>query len=489
MSELITAIADAPGHGAPGRKRAASWAAATGALALASCAALPPPSPTRQANAPEHYATERAFAAAKNDWPTDRWWRSYGDPQLDALIDEALAGSPDLAQALARVRKSEALTRQAGAASLPQLSADAAIDESKLSYHNGIPPQFTPRGYNDTGRLALDFNWELDFWGRNRAAVAAAASETRAATAEAAQARLVLATSVANAYADLARLYAERDVALRTLAAREETLGLVRRRTAHGLDTQQTLQQALAGPPSAKGEIDALEEQIAQTRNRLAALLGEGPDRGLAIERPPTAGLKAFGLPERLAVDLIGRRPDVTAARWRAQAADKRVREAKAAFYPNINLAAYVGVQALNLRQLTIPGSDIGSIGPALSLPILDGGRLRADLSGAEADRDAAVAAYDGAVSEALRQVADAAVSERSLAVQLPEAHAALNADETAWRMARLRYDGGLSDYQTVLLAEQAVLGQRRVVADLENRAFVLDIALVRALGGGFASP
>lgn len=489
MSELIAAIANAPGRGTSGRQWSAGWAAAGGALALAACASLPPPYPARQANPPEHYTAEHTFAAPKGDWPPDRWWRSYGDAQLDGLVEEALAGSPDLAQALARVRKSEALARRAGAASAPQLSADAAVDEAKLSYHNGIPPQFTPRGYNDNGRLALDFNWELDFWGRNRAAVAAAVSETRAAEAEAAQARLMLATSVASAYADLARLYADRDVALRTLAAREETLDLVRRRTANGLDTQQALQQALAGPPSAKGELDALDEQIAQTRNRLAALLGEGPDRGLAITRPPATGLKAFGLPERLAVDLIGRRPDVAAARWRAQAAGKRVREARAAFYPNINLAAYVGVQALNLRQLTIPGSDIGSIGPALSLPILDGGGLRADLSGAEADRDLAVAAYDGAVSEALRQVADAAAGERSLALQLPEARAALGADESALRMARLRYEGGLSDYQTVLLAEQAVLGQRKVAADLENRAFVLDIALVRALGGGFASP
>lgn len=489
MSEPIATAATAQDRGGSGRKYSVGWAAAAGALALVACAELPPSVPARQAKAPQTYAADRSLAAPRADWPADAWWRSYGDAQLDGLVDEALAGSPDLAQALARVRKSEALARLAGAASAPQLSADASISEMKLSYHNGIPPAFTPHGYNDTGRVALDFNWELDFWGRNRAAVAAAVSETRAARAEAAQARLMLATSVANAYADLSRLYMERDVAVRTLATREETLNLVQRRAANGLDTQQALEQALAGPPSAKAEIEALDEQIAQTRNRLAALLGAGPDRGLAIARPPAAGLKAFGVPERLAVDLIGRRPDVVAARWRAEAAGKRVREAKAAFYPNINLAAYAGVQSLNLRQLTIPGSDIGAVGPALSLPILDGGRLRADLRGAEADRDAAVATYDGAVSEALRQVADVAASERSLAAQLPEAHAALGADENAWRIARLRYEGELSDYQAVLLAEQAVLTQRKVVADLENRALVLDIALVRALGGGFTSP
>jgi NodT family efflux transporter outer membrane factor (OMF) lipoprotein len=488
MSEIVIVTAAPPGGDGEGRRRSAAWAAAAGALALAACASLPPSSPVRQANAARDLAAGRSFAAAPADWPGDGWWRAYGDPRLDALEEEALAGSPDLAEALARVRKSEALAREARAADAPQLAADALAQQTKLSYNNGIPPAFNPRGYNDETRLALDFSWELDFWGKNRAAVAAAVSEARAARAEAAQARLMLAASVADAYADLARLYAERDVAARAVAVRQEALDLSRRRRANGLDTQQTLDQALAGPPAAQGDVDALDEQIAQTRDRLAALTGAGPDRGLAITRPAPAGLKPFGLPERLAADLIGRRPDVVAARWRAEAAGGRVREARAAFYPNVNLAAYIGAQALHVSPFA-PGSDIGEVGPALSLPILDGGRLRAELRGAQADHDAAVAAYDGAVSEALRQVADVAASERALSTRLPEARQALAADEAAWRIAGLRYQGGVANYASVLLAEQAVLTQRRATADLESRALTLDIALVRALGGGFAQP
>lgn len=458
------------------------------ALLTSACATMPAPTPARVAKAPEAYAAAQTLTTADAAaWPADSWWKAYGDTQLDALVDEALTGSPTLAQAEARLRRAQALANQAKAAQLPSVSANGGVERAKQSYNNGIPADFVPQGYNDYGRLSLDFSWELDFWGKNRAAVAAATSEARAAQADAAQARLMLATSVAASYADLARLYAERDVAERSVALRLETLNLVSDRVANGLDTRGELRQAEAGPPNARAELAAIDEQIAQTRNGLAALLGAGPDRGLAIARPSVANLKPFGLPANLAADLIGRRPDVVAAKWRAEASSKRIGQAKAAFYPNVNLAAAIGVQSLHLDKLFDSGSDVGSVGPAVSLPIFEGGRLKANLRAAEADRDGAVAAYDSAVTQALRDVADVAASERALNTRLAESRAALAANEDGFRIARLRYQGGLSTYQNVLIAELAVLAQRRNVADLESRALTLDVALVRALGGGFA--
>jgi outer membrane protein TolC len=162
------------------------------------------------------------------------------------------------------------------------------------------------------------------------------------------------------------------------------------------------------------------------------------------------------------------------------------VKVAKASFYPNVNLAGFLGLQSLKLNQLFADGSDIGSIGPALTLPIFQGGALRAGYRGAEADRDAAVASYDATVTEAFHQVADAVTSERALATELSKARAALAASEDAYRISRLRYEGGLANYQSVLITEQGVLVRRRAVADLEARAFALDVALIRALGGGF---
>lgn len=458
------------------------------ALLTSACATMPTAAPAQLVKAPDTYATAQTLAAPNAAWPVDSWWKTYGDAQLNGLIEAALTGSPTLAQAEARLRRAQALASQAKAAQLPSASANGGVERSKQSYNNGIPPDFVPQGYNDYGRLSLDFSWELDFWGKNRAAVAAATSEARAAEADAAQARLMLATSVAAAYADLGRLYADRDVAERAVALRLETEKLVSDRVTNGLDTRGELRQAQAGAPTARADLAALDEQIAQTRNGLAALLGAGPDRGLTIVRPNIVNLKPFGLPANLAANLIGRRPDIVAAKWRAEASDRRIGQAKAAFYPNVNLAAAIGVQSLHLDKLLDSGSDVGSVGPAISLPIFEGGRLKANLRAAEADRDGAVAAYDSAVTQALRDVADVTASQRALATRLSESQAALAANEDGYRIARLRYEGGLSTYQNVLIAEAAVLTQRRLVADLDSRALVLDVALVRALGGGFGA-
>ena len=214
----------------------------------------------------------------------------------------------------------------------------------------------------------------------------------------------MLSTNVAAAYADLARLYSERDVAERAMAVQGETAKLVQSRVANGLDTLGDQRQAEANPLQAKADLGAIDEQIALTRNRLAALAGDGPDRGIGLARPSATALKSLGVPAELAANLVGRRPDVTAARWRAEAAAQHIHEARASFFPDVNLTAFIGTDALHLNKVFGTGSDVGSVGPAVSLPIFDAGRLRAGLRGAEADRDAAVASYDGAVTEAFRQ-------------------------------------------------------------------------------------
>jgi NodT family efflux transporter outer membrane factor (OMF) lipoprotein len=434
------------------------------------------------------YAAVRSLAASSADWPAIDWWSAYGDPQLDRLITEALAGSPTLVEAQARMRRAVAGTRVARAAGLPSFTANGGIAEARQSEYQGIPPQFVPKGYIGTGNASLNFNWELDFWGKNRASVAAATSDAQAAAAEAAEARLMLSTSVAASYADLARLYAERDVAARTIESQNQTSAQVTDRVNNGLAALAEQREAEAEPLQSQAELTAIDEQISLVRDEIAALLGQGPDRGLGMTRPAATVPTAFGLPARLPAELIGRRPDIVAARWRAEAAASRIKRDKAAFYPNINLVGLIGLSALPLHDLTKNGSEVGSIGPALTLPIFEGGLLRADLEGSEAARDEAIATYDAAVVEALRQVADVATSFRSLSVQLSQSRAALASSEDAYRMAGVRYGTGLSTYSALLQVEQRVLLRRRAVADLQARAFALDVALVRALGGGFSS-
>lgn len=457
-----------------------------GAFALAGCATVPDLGAEPRPASAQTLAVAESLTAPPADWPADRWWNAYADPQLDALMDEALAGAPDLAQAAARVRAAEALVRQSRSTTLPTLTANGEAAAAKQSYNNGIPPAFVPRGYNDTGRASLDLGFDLDLWGRNRAALAAAVSEAEAARMDAAEARLMLTTGIAAAYADFVRLTAERAAADSALRNREASADLVGKRVAEGAANPGEADQARAAAAQARQELAALDEDLAIARNRIAALAGAGPDRGRTLSPPKAQAAGGYGLPANLAADLVGRRPDLQAARLRAEAAASRIDVARAGFYPNVNLAALIGVQSLGLNNLTHSGSDIGQAGVALSLPIFDGGRRDGAYRGARAEYDGAVAAYNGVLVTALREAADAAASRRALDARLDAARDSLSAGEAAYRVARLRYEGGLTSYLTLLTAEDAVIAQRRTVAQLEARGLALDAALVRALGGGF---
>lgn len=457
-------------------------------LLLGGCATPPPKSALQPIAQPSNFATSQSFAVARTEWPSDGWWSAFGDPQLDALIEEGLAGATDLRIAEARFARARALVTQSRSNLLPSLSASAEGGVTQQSDRYLFPEGFAPRDWPDYGQTSLSLNWELDFWGKNRAALAAARSEAEAAAAEAASARLAVSAGIASAYADLAGLHAERDAAQRAVDVRSQTRDLMASRMEQGLENQGAVERAVSAMASAQGELAALDENIALARNRIAALIGAGPDRGLAITRPAINVNNAPGLPADLPAELIGRRPDIIAARLRTEAAGSRIKQARAAFYPNINLTGLIGLQALGIGNVFKSGADFGSAGPAISLPIFDGGRLRGQYRAAEADYTTAVAQYDGALVQALREVADAATSQRSLGARLDRAQAAERAASAAWTVANNRYRGGLATYLDVLAAEDSLISARRTVASLQTRAFTLDVALIRALGGGFRS-
>jgi len=420
------------------------------------------------------------------DWPTESWWTQYGDAQLSTLIETGLKDAPTIAAAQARLRRADALVGQARAAELPTVSTSLAVAESKPSYNTGLPTPAALHGWNDTGRASLDFTYELDLWGKTRASVASATSEAAATKADMAAARLIVSTSIAATYADLARLFADRDVLDSTVTVRDQTLDLVRRRVDRGYDSETELRQAEVGPPLARAELEAVDEQIALTRLRLAVLMGQSPDRATAIARPAVTQLRSLGLPADLSSSLIARRPDLVAARWRAEAASERIDVAHAAFYPNVNLVGLIGVQALGIDNLANAGSDLGSIGPVLGLPIFDGGRRKAGYKVARADYDAAVAAYDATLNLALDEVAETVTSQRALDQRLDDNLKAQAAATEAWRLAKRRYTAGATDFTAVLVAEDRMLATQRAVSALQSRRFILDLALVRALGGGW---
>lgn len=433
-------------------------------------------------------AATRSLPPENGAWPGDGWWSRYNDPQLDQLIAEGLAGSPDIATAAARLARAEGLARSAGADTRPRLDASGNATAIKQIDSNGLPDTFNLTGWPHIETASLRGGFDLDFWGRNHARLRAALRDADAARVEAAQARITLAAAIAQGYADLARLYALRDIADQALRIQMDTAGLVSDRVRNGLDTQAQQRQAAAQVPAARADLAALDEQIMIANNQLAALVGAGPDRGLSIERPKVGALLPLALPANAGIDLVGRRPDIVAARSRVEAAGERIKVAKGAYYPDISLSALLGFQALSIPNLASGNLIYATAGPAISLPLFDGGKREGDYRVSRADYDAAVADYDRILIQSLQQVANAIASRNSLAAQAREVRASLADSEEAYRIARLRYRGGLSTFLDVLTAEQAVIVARRRDADLSARAFTLDVALVRALGGGFAA-
>ncbi len=438
---------------------------------------------------PAEFQTAKSFAAPAAEWPADEWWKSYGDDQLDQLVAEALTGSPDLKIAAARLRGAEAMSDIEGANLWPTIVADGAVLETEPTQNQGFPPAFRsmmPRGWHHAAQATAGFQYELDFFGKNRASLAAAMSDVEAAKAEQAEARLQISSAVVQAYAGLMQLFADQQTAVEAIRVRQESAALVGQRWKAGLENEASLSQALGQLKAAKLAAKEVDRVIALTRNQIAALVGKGPDRGLTIAPVATQTLRSIGLPSGLSADLIGHRPDVVAARRSAEAAAARIGVANANFYPNVDLTGYFGLQTLDIKYLVQASSEVGAFGPAIHLPIFDYGRNTGIYRGARAQYDGTVALYDKTLTNALRDVADAYTNRRALEGELVDARGSLVDGENAYRVVKVRYGSGLARYLDVLTAENLLLQQRRAVANLESQAFIYDVALVRALGGGF---
>ena len=454
-------------------------------ITLAGCASTGGIAPHAQPIAPQAVGLDPQGADVPSEPALSAdWWTAFDDPTLSSLIARALADSPTLRASQARVQRAAAAVSGADAARQPEVNGSLEITRQRFTENGIFPPPFAG-STQDLGTLQAAGSWDLDLFGRNRAALDAAIGAERAAQADAAAARVLLSSNVARTYVNLARLVEQREVARRSLTQREEFLGLIRQRVQAGLDTRLELRQGEGALPETRQQIEALDEQITLTRHALAALTVQPPSAldGLV---PTLSGLHAVSLPAALPADLLGRRPDLAAARWRIEAATQDVAAARAQFYPNINLTAFVGLNSIGLDRLLRAGSLQYGGGPAIHLPIFDAGRLRANLQGRASDLDLAVENYNGAVVDAVRDVVDQLGSLDSIERQRREQAQAAEATESAYDLAIQRYRAGLGTYLNVLSAETAVLNQRRLGADLAARAFDTRVALIRALGGGY---
>src|SRR5712664_3694497 len=420
-------------------------------------------------------------------WPREDWWTMFGDPKLGALVRQALEGNPSLRAAQARVRAAGALADAAGASLYPRLDLDASATRQRISANDIYPPPFGGSWVNQ-GRIALDFNYEFDFWGKHRAELEAALGDARAVSADAAQARLVLATAVAQTYFQAQTDLAALAVARRTLADRGGLVVLNRLRASRGLEAGIAVRQSDQQIASSRVDVSAAEAAVQLDRHQLAALLGLGPDAPMEVEPALRPYGDALVLPANLPADLLARRPDIAAQRFRVESAAARIGAAKADFFPNLNLAAFAGFGATSLHGLDLfgAGSGVAGVGPALHLPIFDAGRLRANLRGGYGEYDAAVEQYNQTLVDALRQVADQVASVRAVQRQLADQANALAAAEDTYRLTLDRYRAGLTSYLDVLVNEERLLAERVNQVRLQGRSLALAVGTIRALGGGY---
>ncbi|KGG82163.1 RND transporter [Comamonas thiooxydans] len=477
----------------PATERAAgrsllTTAALAAVLALAGCASQGPThQPLARLGSADVGLNDSASlsAADATALASSQWWTGLGDAQLNQLIDQALAGSPSLAASNARFEKAAALATASSTASDVRGTLSADATRQRYTANGMIPAPIAGNIYN-SGNLQAGLSWSPDFFGKHGADLQAALGQARAAKADSAAAANQLAAQVARSYIALARLIAQKEVAERTLGQRQSLLNLSEQRTRAGLDSQVELTQAQAGMPDAQTQIEMLGEQITLARRTIAVLCAQAPDAQNALS-PRLSVLRIQPVPQALGADLLGRRPDVVAARWRLEAATQGIESARADFYPDVNLTAFVGLNALGLDNLLQGSSRQMGITPALRLPIFDGKRLRAQLRGKQADLDTAIAQYNGAVLDAVKQAGDAIASVQSLQRQQQLQTESLSKAERAYDFAVQRYQAGLGSQITVLNTETQLINQRRLAVDLQARELDTRVALAAALGGGWS--
>jgi multidrug efflux system outer membrane protein len=455
--------------------------AAVAALALSGCAGLPgrPPSITLPTAAP------LSELPTGGDWPAVDWWKRYEDPALDRLVDLALQYSPTLAAAHARFNNARQSVRIAGAESGAHVGAVGDASRQRLSDNGLFPPDLLGFHWYDQFDLGLQASYTFDWWGKQKAAVDAAIDEAHAAQADRAAAALVLASAVADTYfgwqADHARLALARE--------REATLGreadILAARIGAQLESADEANRTTASLAEVREEIASLDGSAKLRILALAALAGRAPDE-LPTLAPRQLPALTAGLPDDVTLDLIARRADLTASRWRVEAAQRNRDAARAEFYPDISINALIGLQSRDLGKLLLYGSRVPNVGAALHLPVFDQGRLKARYGATQAAIESAVAAYQDTLNSAARDVATQAASRAQIAAQRAQRTVAVDAALRLSESAAARVRQGVNDERLELTARESWIEQRDALLQLDAAAVSADIELQRALGGGY---
>ncbi|WP_411390109.1 efflux transporter outer membrane subunit [Pseudomonas sp. MPB23] len=461
-------------------------------LAISGCIGTGGIAPQDQALNANTLATDEAIQSAARDahWPTAQWWQAYGDPQLNRWVDLATRDSPSMAMAAARVREARAMAGIVESAESLQINSDTT-----LKRHNWPNDQFYGPGAlsgSNTwdNNTSLGFSYALDLWGRESNASERAVDLAHMSAAEARQAQLELQNNVVRAYIQLSLHYASRDIVAATLAQQQQILDLANKRLNAGIGTHFDVSQAETPLPETHRQLDALDEEIALSRNQLAALAGKGPGAGAQLQRPSLSLAAPLKLPSSLPAQLLGQRPDVVASRWQVAAQARGIDVAHAGFYPNVDLVGSLGYVATGGGMLEfLAGKKFNyNVGPAITLPIFDGGRLRSELGEASAGYDIAVAHYNQTLVNALKGISDQLIRRESMDKQALFAAQSVASAQKTYDIAMIAYQRGLTDYLNVLNAQTLLFRQQQIEQQVQAARLSAHAELVTALGGGLGA-
>ena len=466
-------------HASPGSR---AMLAALIALTLAACAA---PARLRAPDLRNEVPLAGLQAPARANWPATDWWRSYQDPQLDNLMEQATRQSPDLALAQSRVEQAAQSARLAAAQLGLSINGSAQVTRQRLSDHGLIPSQFLGFSWYNQADIGAQLKYDFDWWGKKRATMESALDQAHVAEAQRSAATLALQYAVADTYfgwqADEARL----QLADQLLATQRRLVHIVDLRVKQGVDLPDEAQKARAQMAAVRELRVGLEGSAKIRRVSLASLLGLSPAQ-LPDLKPHALPAVEGGIPANAGLDLIARRPDIAASRWQVEAALRQTDAARAEFFPDFSISALAGLSSIELDKLFTAGSRTFAFTPALHLPIFNGGALRANYGVSKARLDAAIAQYDSTVLDAARDVATQALNAQQLAARRVVHHTRVEAQRQLLANAEARAAQGVRDARESLAARAQWLEQRDAAIQLQAQAVAADLSLIKALGGGY---
>jgi outer membrane protein, multidrug efflux system len=459
--------------------------AAVLAALVCGCAGLPPKQKPEQLPGA---APLDGPEAGGGDWPAKEWWKRYQDPTLDRLIELSLASSPTLAAAHARYDSARQSVRIAGAASGVRVDANTDIERQRLSDNGLISPRLIGFTWYNQADLGLQISYTFDWWGKQRDAVEAAVDEAHAAQADRSAAALMLTSSIADTYfgwqADQGRIELARERA----GAVESEGAISAARIRADLDPADNADRSDLAVAAARETIAAQEGSAKLRVVALAALVGRSISELPPMQPKPLPALSG-NLPDNVKIDLISRRADITASRWRIEAAQRNLDAARAQFFPDVSINALVGLSSIDVGKLIEYGSRVPLAEGAVHLPIFDAGRLKARYGASQVGIDSAVAAYQDTLVGAARDVALQATTRAQIEAERAQRLIEADAAERLELSAAARVRQGITDSRAELAATESWIEQRDALLQLDAAALSADIALQRALGGGYESP